>query len=207
MDYINQQKHDDLAWKKNKQGWKTTIPDKWVTDLISKVKKGRMLDLGCGEGRHAIFFAKKGFSAYGVDYSKEALKKAKMNSKKVNFKHANIFNLSYENDFFDLIVDVGLLHHIKKKDWNKYLKNVIRVLKPGGYYFCSQFSKNSSSIRGILVSKLKRNWNIVGNFYDHFFTKKEYKDLFSKKFKIIKISENIGSKKSIKLIHFFGKLK
>jgi methylase of polypeptide subunit release factors len=45
--------------------------------LLRKIKAKRILDLGCGTGRHVIALAKKGFEVYGVDISKKALNLAK----------------------------------------------------------------------------------------------------------------------------------
>jgi len=41
--------------------------------LLRKIKAKKILDLGCGTGRHVIALAKRGFEVYGIDTAKKAL--------------------------------------------------------------------------------------------------------------------------------------
>jgi 2-polyprenyl-3-methyl-5-hydroxy-6-metoxy-1,4-benzoquinol methylase len=45
-----------------------------ILALFKKHNVNRILDLGCGSGRHVIYFAKKGFDVYGIDVAKEGIK-------------------------------------------------------------------------------------------------------------------------------------
>src|SRR6266508_1465586 len=52
-------------------------PSEFAKDLIDLVPRGgRILDLGCGEGRDSVYFASCGFDVTGLDVSNEGLKKA-----------------------------------------------------------------------------------------------------------------------------------
>lgn len=69
------------------QGWVWTINERWVDRTIEEVKflagffsKGdRILDVGCGTGRHIVELVKRGYQTIGVDISKEMLTIAKSN--------------------------------------------------------------------------------------------------------------------------------
>jgi len=53
-------------------------PDKLVIDIVKLLKKRRavkVLDLGCGAGRHVVYMALQAFEAYGADISETGLKK------------------------------------------------------------------------------------------------------------------------------------
>lgn len=76
---------------------------------ISKVFKRRgvkrVLDLGCGTGRHIINFVKKGFEIYGIDIAEEGIEITKKWLKKegleANLKVGSIYKrLPYKNSFF-----------------------------------------------------------------------------------------------------------
>lgn len=192
------------AYKVGNHLWHFIPPGKEAEDFLRLVKKhkskGKMIDLGCGNGKFAIFFAKKGFDGYGIDYAPEAIKGAKDLAKKekvgnkTHFKVGDVLDIKYPANFFDVAYDYGCLHHITKAKWNLYLKNLLRVLKPDGFFELSAFSKNRTEHFGFKPGKSKRNWVVhkhPGKFlhYDHFFTKQEIIDLFSKDFKIIKIEE------------------
>ena len=75
--------------KITKKGWDRIFKEKgkvWVKPqedipkLSRKWKKEgmkRILDLGCGTGRHLVYLAKKGFEAYGIDIAEEGIKIAR----------------------------------------------------------------------------------------------------------------------------------
>jgi len=55
-------------------------PDKLVvqfTEILKNKHAKRVLDLGCGTGRHVVYFAKQGFETHGIDISETGLKKTK----------------------------------------------------------------------------------------------------------------------------------
>ena len=51
-------------------------PNQFVRDFFSGRKPGRVVDLGCGEGRNAIWLAEQGWRVTGVDFSQVALERA-----------------------------------------------------------------------------------------------------------------------------------
>jgi 2-polyprenyl-3-methyl-5-hydroxy-6-metoxy-1,4-benzoquinol methylase len=200
MDYSNQKQHYEDLWKKvgnwknESPNFKTREPQKETLDFINFLLKrkvqGRSLDVGCGGGRHVIAFAKAGFDSYGLDYSKTAIKLARLDSKdkkiKINLKTGDVLALPYKKDFFDVIHDSGCLHHLTKKDWSLYFNNVLDVLKKKGYYKLFCFSKNTKFLTG---KKIEKNYITHKSHYTHFFTKEEIKNTFEKYFKIITIVE------------------
>ncbi|HOK35332.1 MAG TPA: class I SAM-dependent methyltransferase [Candidatus Pacearchaeota archaeon] len=106
------------------------------------IQKGvrKILDLGCGTGRHLVYLAKKGFDVYGIDNSENGIKIAKNWLKKENlkahFKISDIYKtLPYKNDFFDAVISTQALHHNKIENIRKLIKEIERILKPKGLIF------------------------------------------------------------------------
>lgn len=201
MDYNLQKQHYENLWKKvglwknESPHFKTRIPQQETIDFIDFLKqkgitKGKALDVGCGGGRHVILFAKHGFQSYGIDFSKTAIKLAKIDAGqkkvKVNLKVGDFLKADYPKESFDVIHDTGLFHHLRKKERNVYLKKILKILKKDGYYKLFEFSINTKYLTGHKISR-QRNWIIHNNHYTHFFTKKEIKDFFEKHFKILKV--------------------
>jgi cyclopropane fatty-acyl-phospholipid synthase-like methyltransferase len=154
-----EQKYMEKSWKIKKNPYQKYIIEesvkKWAQFLKEKKIKGKLLDVGCGNGKNSVYFAQKGFKVLGVD--------------------------------------CGCLHHLRKKYWNQYKKNILRLIKEKGYFYLHGFSVNSKKIDN--VSK-KRNWVVRKGHYTHFFSIKEVQDLFGKDFKIIETYEfkNLNNK-------------
>lgn len=178
-------------------GWPIKEVGNEVKDFFKIIKKtvstGKVLDLGCGEGRISIFFAQKGFEVYSVDFAQGAIKRAEKCAQetkianKIDFKVGNVLSLPYPNKFFDVVIDWSVFDHIEPKNWNLYLKNLLRVLKRKGFYMLTVFSI-STPWRG------KRKSYYSGDAYFHFFAEEDIKEIFGKYFEIIKIQEKLHKK-------------
>lgn len=107
-------------------------------------KNLKVLDLGCGAGNNAKFFAENGFSVFGIDGSKTALsfckKVFKKNKLKGNFAHGDFLHLPYEDNFFDLIIDRESLYANVSGDIQKIINEAYKKLKTGGYFISFTFS-------------------------------------------------------------------
>jgi ubiquinone/menaquinone biosynthesis C-methylase UbiE len=112
----------------------------WIAELFEKHHVKKILDLGCGAGRHTIYLSQKGFDVYGIDISGEGIKKAHQQLAKKHL-HANlivgsVYNpLPYPDDSFDAIVSTRTLYHAKIEEIRKAIKEIERVLKPHGLVF------------------------------------------------------------------------
>ena len=60
---------------------------------------GRLLDLACGTGRHAVEFAKLGWEVTGVDYSPDLLERARVNAPEARFVEADMRELELGEEF------------------------------------------------------------------------------------------------------------
>ena len=120
--------------------------------LLKTIKAKKVLDLGCGTGRHTIALAKNGFETYGIDISKNALKvcreRLKDKNLKADLKLGDIYKLSpYQDNFFDGVISTNALHHGRVYQIKKLIKEIQRILKPGA----------------IIMVEVPRK---VGKFYD-----------------------------------------
>ena|SRR3989344_2269491 len=137
-------------------------------------KKGKILDLGCGNCRNLLAF--KNLDCYGIDFSEnmliEARKFTKKHSFKVKLKQASIEKIPFDNTYFDYVLAVAVLHHLKNPETS--VKEIYRVLKPGGEAFITVWNK--LQIRFLFKKKelpipwkqkdeiLYRYYNFVGYF-------------------------------------------
>ncbi len=114
----------------------------WEKGLI---KESPLLDVGCGTGEHALFFAAKGLDVVGVDSAAKAIEKAKRKAKERKVKAAflvhDAFDLAALKRAFAVVVDSGLFHVFGNGDRIRFRNQVHAVLEPGGTYFMMCFSE------------------------------------------------------------------
>lgn len=208
-----EQKYMERSWKEKGVGFgyrsfdlDPSIP-KLGSFLKAKKVSGSLLDIGCGNGKNAIFFAKKGFDVTAFDFSKSAVKitknYAKQRNAKVNAKVGDVLKVR-DKKKFDVIIDCGCLHHLRKKYWPAYRKTILANIKPGGYYYIHGFSASSKKLNSRLPKN--RSWNVKDGHYTTFFGSKEIETFFSKSFKLLNTYEFLSlSKKFIVRAYYFRK--
>jgi len=134
---MNQQKTWDKiahSWSNFRQKHEQTLNNlPWIS--------GKILDLGCGNCRNLIPF--KNFTCYGLDLSPEMLKQARIFTKKhnlkVNLTQSNLTKTPYNSNFFDYILALATLHHLKNPQ--PALKEIYRILKPQGQAYLTVWNK------------------------------------------------------------------
>ena len=188
------------AYRTGRHGWGIQEPSPYAVEFLRRlaallpknVPGGRLLDVGCGEGRHAIAAAKLGFQVTAIDFEPLALKRARRfaaqhGAKSTRFQVANMLALPFADSAFDIVLDYGCLHHQKKSAWPAYKANVLRVLKPGGFYVLSVFSP-----RFYLFHGSRRPWHIAQGAYRRYFTRRDLTRLFAGELRIMELTEEKG---------------
>jgi len=186
------------AYRTGKHGWAVEDPSPYAEKFLNRLKRivpnGRLLDIGCGEGRHAIVASRLGFKVTAADYEPSALRRARRFTWKngvrgIAFRVMNVLCLPAPGAAFDIVLDYGCLHHQKKSDWAAYKSSILRVLAPGGFYILSVFSPKFPLFRG-----RQRNWHIAQGAYRRFFTRRDIRALFSRDFEVLEIIEENGGR-------------
>lgn len=119
---------------------------------------GKVLDIGCGLGRNAIYFAESGCTVDAVDISQQALnwanERAYEKNVHVKFINKNIFELEFEKGTYDIVYDSGCFHYVAPHRRISYIDLVLKALKPGGYFAVTCFIEGSE-IGGSSISDLQ----------------------------------------------------
>ena len=92
--------------------------------------KKRVLEIGCGQGILADWFTGGGY--VGVDTDFPSLQFAQSRSKRNHFICQDAAGLSFRDRTFDIVLSVGVLHHLDNHQFRQHFKEAFRVLKPGG---------------------------------------------------------------------------
>ena len=121
----------------------------------------KVLDLGCGVGTFAFRSAKAGAMAYGVDYSEESINMARKLCEKFNVKPDFIVadtaeTLPYDDNYFERIACVDFIEHISDENKVQLLKEIKRILKPGGIAVIYTPNNMREKIGEIIMRLLRR---------------------------------------------------
>lgn len=140
--------------------------------LDPAVKKGRLLDAGCGSGKYSVPLRMRGFDVVGIDVSFNALHMLKDSSKAreidVDILAANVFQLPFKTDSFDLIWCYGVLQHILSKERECAIREFRRILRKEGILFIEVFGKDDMRYGGLEIEPdtFSRKNGIVYHYFD-----------------------------------------
>jgi len=111
----------------------TRIRDYYRWTIASLPFRGKLLDIGCGEGVFINYSRKKGFNAYGVDFSKEAIELGEMRYGLKTLFNCSLFEIKevMRISGFDIVTFFEVLEHIDRP--KEFLAEVKTLLKEGGY--------------------------------------------------------------------------
>lgn len=161
----------------------------------------KVVDIGCGKGRNAIFLAKLGFEVYGMDYIQQALDHTKQKAIQNNLlDKIYLYNTSidekwpFKDNFFDLSIDCFSSIDIETKGGREiYRQEMFRTLKPAGYAMVAVVSIDDEIEKELLKTSpgLEKNSTIWpdGKFqkdYDEEELREFYKDFEIPELKEIK---------------------
>lgn len=106
---------------------------------------GSVLDMGCGTGENALFFAAEGHEVWGIDSSPSAIQKAQKKAEErglsVHFLVLDMRELFTLKRTFDTVTDSGFFHTLPDDDRLRYVNSLAALLPPGGRYFMLCFSE------------------------------------------------------------------
>jgi ubiquinone/menaquinone biosynthesis C-methylase UbiE len=113
---------------------------------------GRVLDVGCGTGEHALLAAACGLKAVGVDASSNAIalaeRKALDRCLAVRFVVGDALKLDAIGESFDTVVDCGLFHCLDDVERADFCASLASVVPAGGRYHLLCFSERQPGDSG-----------------------------------------------------------
>jgi SAM-dependent methyltransferase len=129
-------------------------PHSHVVDFVPLLKrKGarRVLDLGCGAGRHTVYLASEGFEVCGVDIADNGLDHTRAWLARENLsaelKRGDIEQIPFPDAHFDAVLSIYVIYHKTLAGMRQSIKEVYRVLRPGGLALISLQSKRGYRYR------------------------------------------------------------
>ena len=142
--------------------------------LFDQLLKGRfepnmrVLDAGCGAGRNLVYFLREGFEVCGVDASAEAVARVRALARALaphlpeeNFRREPVERMSFGDEGFDAVLSSAVLHFAgDERHWLAMVREMWRVLKPGGIFFARLAS--TAGVEGELEHLGGRRYRLPG---------------------------------------------
>lgn len=136
----------------NLEFWFVNNPIRGLIQELIEIRKIRrlsqlptnkiVLEIGCGNGYGTRlikkYFKPKKITAIDLDKRMIDIAKRKHNDPIVSFEVGDAAKLAYQSNIFDAIFDFGIIHHIP--NWKDCLRELKRVLKPGGQLIIEDLS-------------------------------------------------------------------
>jgi 2-polyprenyl-3-methyl-5-hydroxy-6-metoxy-1,4-benzoquinol methylase len=190
----------------------------WLRDELdfSLFRDQSVLEIGCGAGSASTLFAGGGAKMTSVDITEQSVAMTKANAQSqgldITVSQMDAEKLTFPNEIFDYVYSWGVIHHSNNP--NQIMRQIYRVLKPGGRGLIMVYNKNSLRyyLKGLIWLLLKgkilqgHNLNSVQKFYTDGFYHRHYKanelsnDLRTVGLSAERISITHMSKKMIPLI-------
>ncbi|WP_442600196.1 class I SAM-dependent methyltransferase [Neobacillus sp. D3-1R] len=119
--------------------FKVKGPDENLVEYFSRgIAPKKVLEIGSGPGRNAIYMAKQGCSVTALDISENAVEWAKERANEegenIDFHCVSLFDFEFEKHSFDFIYDCGMFHHLAPHRRLTYLDIIKKALKIDGYF-------------------------------------------------------------------------
>ncbi len=163
-----------------------------IVRLLRESGAKRVLDLGCGTGRHLVYLAGQGFETYGIDASETAISMSDEWLKQEGLRaelrtHRMEEPFPYTDGFFDGLISIQVIHHNLMKEILVTVGEIARVLTPGGLLFVTVPLPGSIPVHpendwklepvepGTYLPRAGRESGIL----HHYFTKEEIPIVFS----------------------------
>lgn len=126
-----------------------------------KKKIAKVLDLGCGTGRHSCLLSRMGYKVIGIDLAEEMLRVARKKCPKVEFRKMDFTNPKFPDNYFDASICMWTtISHVRTEEkFRKFVKRIAQITKTLLIIDSSNYenpTRNRPLIKGRNVIKLPK---------------------------------------------------
>lgn len=169
---------------------------------LININKGKLLEIGCGEGLFITMVAKKlsGVEIMGIEASEDVMEAASRRAKSLGLSNTRFMTgraegMDFENSTFDKVVCLNMLYNLKSREnVEKVINEMARVCRQEGSIIFDIRNKSNPVVR--LVYKKVKSYDPACPWPLHAYTLKEIKDILKK--------YNLKVKNAVPVVSVFG---
>lgn len=126
--------YNDIA-----ESWSKTLADEFWAPEYKKFKaylpQGKIVDLGCGDGRDSRWFSQNGYEVTGIDISPAMIGLARAANPKATFLVKSFYDLNFPPESFEGFWCACSLIHVPRAKIGRVLRQIKQLLKKGAVGF------------------------------------------------------------------------
>lgn len=164
---------ENVESQKSFLDWQGMPNEKITSEEVSKIENilnihspSKMLDIGCGIGRHSIEFAKRGYEVKGIDvaetYLNQAIEKAKILNLNIAFEFKRGSQITERNIYDFAIAYYHTLGFMDNEELESHFRNIYNSIKKGGKFL---LKTAGPQIIPSMIQEEKRDWAEKDNKY------------------------------------------
>ncbi len=116
--------------------WKANEREQFLSHLKAEGATS-LLEIGAGPGRDSLYFQQQGLNVTATDLSEEMVKLCQ--AKGLKAQVMDFYNLEFPDQTFDAVFALNCLLHVPKANLELVLKEIHRVLRDGGFFYCGVY--------------------------------------------------------------------
>lgn len=149
---------ESLRFSGKEHAFFTQVKAQFLKNIIKKylpnVKTPELLDVGCGHGLIHSYLKGDDLKIVGVEVANEVLEFARKDHPEVNYLSHNGKTLPFEEKKFDIAIAICVMHHVPPVEWQAFLTEMKRVLKPGGIVVIFEHNPYNPMTRYIVANNI-----------------------------------------------------
>ncbi|MBI2076964.1 MAG: class I SAM-dependent methyltransferase [Euryarchaeota archaeon] len=143
---VRQLRENRATWEAIADSFDLTRGRPWkpVVEFLRAVPKGaRILDAGCGNGRHTAVALEAGLDVVALDFSRRLLHHTRRQSERADLVEAAVERIPFRDSTFDAGIAAAVLHHVRGAEERiAVVRELVRVLRPGARLLLSVWSRD-----------------------------------------------------------------
>lgn len=150
------------SWRNKFTDWLQNGTFQRLLNKCGSLEGKKALDIGTGAGRWATRLLERGLKVTAIDSNERIIERNKRLFPEIDFRNMLITALGFEDNHFDLVTSVTVLHHIPYEKQKEAIREITRVTKQGKYILILESINTNSALPTMFANSPARWTELFG---------------------------------------------